>query len=637
MRKLIWVLLPLLASGLFIAANAATRSYIYPVQNRCTGGFGTLAYSQNVVSGNLLTVSLFTWSGSVASVTITDTVGTSFSLAKNQDNAGGNHVAIYKGAAGGSGANTITLSGATGSFNGYCIHEIYGASTTVDATAGVDNGASPVSLSLTTTVDNTYIQAAIAGFHSNNSFTVTSNTNQYLIGLVTGGDAIGVTSSVNTNTAGSNSIGFNIVNAPDNSPMAAVAFRPKAISTFYDTRTPAGMTSGAYCIPVPLANISGTITNYVMPFVGQYTWMADTPTGFAVSGNSGHDIRPYGDSGCSTTPLSYHRQGRDATNGFSVFRIVVPTASNSTTIYMKIGGTGDTADTSTTLGAADSSIIDAVLWGFPGTIDPASLGTDGITFTGTNSPSSAYLPMGAGVYMPRSSNAYFNFLADAGHSYNLSAYGFPVGSAVSSWSLWFQNAPETRTQMIANSGGYFGGWGCVLHAGGCTGATSNGARQFVKRNPNFGADFGWTTGSYDSSDPSVSQASSDYLTTDSKPHRATMIFTPAGSQLNAGTVLLRIDGVTVSATYVTGTNVPATTDGGAPNASEVNWGRAPAHGVGHVNATLGPAMVYNRALSTDEDTTYYTCELSPGSCYSFGTAVPAGGGSSSRHIPAQSY
>lgn len=608
------------------ACVAVTRSYVYPVQSRCTGGFGTLAYNQNVVSGNLLIVSLFTYSGSVASVTITDTVGTSFSLVRNQDNVGANHVAVYAGSAGGSGANTISLSGATGSFNGYCIHEVYGASTTVDTSAGVDNGSSPVSLTLTTTVDNTFLYAAIAGYHNNNSFTVTSNTNQYLLGVVTGGDAIGTTASINTNTAGSNSIGFNIVNSPDNSPMVAVAFAPKTISTFYDTRTPAGMTSGAYCIPVPLANISGTITNYVMPLVGWYTWMADTPTGFAVSGNSGHDIRPYSDSSC-TTPLSYNRQYRNATTGFSVFRIVVPSASNSTTVYMKIGGTGDTADTSTTLGAADSSIVDAVLWGDPTSVSGASVGTDGITLSANSSPSGAYLPMGAGTYFPKSSNGFWNFGPDSGHGYNLSSYGFPVGSNVSSWSMWFQGAPETRTQTIANSGAFFGGWGCVLHAGGCTGATSNGARQFVKRNPSFGNDFGWTTGDYDSGDPSVSLASADYLVAYGDLHRATMIYTPSGAQLNAGTVLLRIDGVTVSATYVTGTNVPNTTDGGVASASEFTLGRAAAHSKGNVNATIGPVMVYNRALTTSEDDTYNTCDRSPGSCYSFGTAVSAGGGS----------
>jgi hypothetical protein len=223
------------------------------VQSNARTTIGSLAFVQNVTSGNLIVVSLYTFSGSVNAATVTDTLGTTFALAADQ--TGSNNLAIYYGAATGSGADTIAVSGTSGSFDGMAIHEFYGLQAVVDATAKTYGGSNPVSINVVTTVANDYIYAAIAGFHntmryseSNNGYTlfttVDGNDNLASEGKLAG--AAGTYAASMTTTFGSTG----------DQPFIAVAFKTSSVTA----PTPIKIVQQAQCVQA-----SGTATTCAFP------------------------------------------------------------------------------------------------------------------------------------------------------------------------------------------------------------------------------------------------------------------------------------------------------------------------------------------------------------------------------------
>jgi hypothetical protein len=210
----------LLISLLLLSPFAWAGTYVRNVQNTCQSTIASLAFPHAVTSGDLLLVSMYTFSGSVNAATVTDTVGTTYTLAKDQ--TGSNNIAVYKGLAAGSGANTVAVSGTSGSFNGMCINEIYGVTGTIDATAATYSGSNPATLSLTTAANNEYIFAAMAGFHNTNAFS--PGTGYDFIGAVNGNDGMGAEGKLIA-TAGANTVTMSITNnSVGDNPFVAIAF-----------------------------------------------------------------------------------------------------------------------------------------------------------------------------------------------------------------------------------------------------------------------------------------------------------------------------------------------------------------------------------------------------------------------------
>jgi hypothetical protein len=230
----------LLISLLLLSPFAWAGTYVRNVQNTCQSTIASLAFPHAVTSGDLLLVSMYTFSGSVNAATVTDTVGTTYTLAKDQ--TGSNNIAVYKGLAAGSGANTVAISGTSGSFNGMCINEIYGVTGTIDATAATYSGSNPATLSLTTAANNEYIFAAMAGFHNTNAFSPGSGYD--FIGAINGNDGMGAEGKLIA-TAGSNTVSMSITNnsAGDN-PFVAIAFTTSNVTA---PITPINIVQSATC------------------------------------------------------------------------------------------------------------------------------------------------------------------------------------------------------------------------------------------------------------------------------------------------------------------------------------------------------------------------------------------------------
>lgn len=116
-----------------------------------------LAYPGSVTAGNLLIASGSTL-GTISG--ITDSVGTSWTVVQTSTYGSfGLSLFIAYGIAGGSGANTISVNLATGTFTSFAIDEFSGVNATpLDANGGTSTGTSTTpSDSITTVADNALI------------------------------------------------------------------------------------------------------------------------------------------------------------------------------------------------------------------------------------------------------------------------------------------------------------------------------------------------------------------------------------------------------------------------------------------------------------------------------------------------
>lgn len=115
-------------------------------------GSASGSFGSNVTAGDLLVIGVHTQTP-VTNVTITDSLGTAYTLVTSLVAPGGSHnvtCGIFAGVASASGANTVTASGTSG-YTGLCCSEFSGVSATVDASGGNYNESTAGTVSLTTT------------------------------------------------------------------------------------------------------------------------------------------------------------------------------------------------------------------------------------------------------------------------------------------------------------------------------------------------------------------------------------------------------------------------------------------------------------------------------------------------------
>ncbi len=219
-----------------------------------TGAGDSLAFTNPVTSGNLLVVA-FKTEGSPASITVTDTLGTAYTLAASVTGES-NNLVVYTGTVPASGTNTVTIGSAPASYDRLAIMEVAGVGA-IDATATLYNsaGTNPESLSVTTTVPNDFLLFVVAGFHNADTFTFGGG---FALDAQAGGnDALAIGHKLGA-AAGSYTANVNIAGGADNSPLIMIAFKPANTSTpgvdgdFYLDLTGKGLwgprTGGAYSL-----------------------------------------------------------------------------------------------------------------------------------------------------------------------------------------------------------------------------------------------------------------------------------------------------------------------------------------------------------------------------------------------------
>jgi hypothetical protein len=155
--------------------TAASPNY-YPrlvqANARCEGSGSpfTLAYNNNVVSGDILAFALNNVNASSTPTGISDTVGTTYTLQVHQATGTSNGMWIYTGVAAGSGANTLSV---TGSFSFACltVAEFSGltGSGTATNTGGQTTSSGTMTWSQTVSNNNSIVFAAVGGFHSSDT------------------------------------------------------------------------------------------------------------------------------------------------------------------------------------------------------------------------------------------------------------------------------------------------------------------------------------------------------------------------------------------------------------------------------------------------------------------------------------
>lgn len=177
---LLFLLIPSLCFGA-IAEVASRRA----TQTSLTAASDTLAFPNNVTSGNLLIIAGTVWDtdGAIAGATVSDSVGTTYTkkFCTEVPTASGAVPFIMYGIAAGSGANTVTLDpdGGTNSFS-YSIDEFSGVDTgsplDVDGGSSTGSGSGTGSDAITTGVANALIIGVIGwtgadGFTPGGSYT----------------------------------------------------------------------------------------------------------------------------------------------------------------------------------------------------------------------------------------------------------------------------------------------------------------------------------------------------------------------------------------------------------------------------------------------------------------------------------
>lgn len=100
---------------------------------------------------------------------------------------------------------------------------------------------------------------------------------------------------------------------------------------------------------------SGPHTNFPMPVVGTYSYLATVANGGKVQDAQGDDIGFYSNSDCSTGKLDWERVGYTATTGAVEFYVEVGSLDDGAVIYMCYGDATITTDQSNKTGVWDSN------------------------------------------------------------------------------------------------------------------------------------------------------------------------------------------------------------------------------------------------------------------------------------------
>ncbi len=156
--------------------------------NTSTGN--AVAFRGNVTSGDLLIYSYKSENTGSAPTTVTDTLGTSYTLRVNKQVGTSNAVWVYTGIAPSSGANTVTANGSTLNFPCSQVTEIAGPVGSYTDNGGQTTSSGTMTWTQTVSTANSIVYAVCGGFSSADLFQMTgigfSATSQ-----ANGGDAIG--------------------------------------------------------------------------------------------------------------------------------------------------------------------------------------------------------------------------------------------------------------------------------------------------------------------------------------------------------------------------------------------------------------------------------------------------------------
>jgi hypothetical protein len=397
---------------------------------------------------------------------------------------------------------------------------------------------------------------------------------------------------------------------------------PNGFVLMVDSASPAGMTSGAYCIPLTIDHTKIPNTDqsdFPLLVRGVYPWMADTSNGgFAVVGNSCHDIRFYSDSACTST-LDFLRVFCTNTSGDFAARVRVPTASHTvdTVIYVKIGGTGDTSDLSTSW-MGSYSYVGVYPLGSPTSLDTADYGSAGLDLNNSQagSPAPCISPVGGCVQIPNDATTVIGWVPTGTDS--IGAHGYPTGTV----------AFHMRGLVRFNAVSAFStsGTGICDDCSPFSFGKANGtgmaglSREYRPGVPSIL--YGFTTGSFGSGSPSKSlqgNVSSPNFVADTAWHWIDIDRAANGDNINA--MSMYFDGQLVTTPFVvTGTNVPNidNANGVSGGPAEIRIGRDAGHGAAWFTGEVAQWETHSVTRSADYVASRYKNESS--TSYSFGTA-----------------
>jgi hypothetical protein len=399
-----------------------------------------------------------------------------------------------------------------------------------------------------------------------------------------------------------------------------------APTTFYTVGSAvAGATCGSagqYAIPVTIdhTKVPSTQSNYQYVLSTTYKCFATKTNGGSTNNANGYDIGVFSDNTC-TTRLASEMPDWDSTTGRIQLYGLISSVSSSvdTPLWACTGNPSISTDQSnkTTLWGAQG-VVNMMHFGTPSSLGLVSSGGDGLTFTGTGVAATGLI--GGGVKMPTSSDS-LGFVP--GTPYLLSTFGYPVGStAPRSITTYIRGNDNTYAQCASSGECSPGGYGCTAHGGGCTGATGFVLQHATPTSSN--SYLGLNTGQFSSGSPSIATSFVDF--DDGRWHRVDAVCPTNGGAISTCSVYLGgvVDG---APTLVSGATVLATTDGGAPSASEVRIGRDAAHSAGPWVGWLDEFRVTSTAPSADRITTETNNQTAPWSFSTLGTPAVVTSGS----------
>jgi hypothetical protein len=408
-------------------------------------------------------------------------------------------------------------------------------------------------------------------------------------------------------------------------------------SIVLDANTPTGLAAGANCVARTIQNTyvpNTNRTNYQLLLHGYWWWMADiTHGGYAVNGNSGHDIRLYSNNTC-TSALNFERVYWSNTTGQALFRVLVPTVltASTTTVYVKIGSPSDTSDLSSATNTWPSGWVGVYEWGSPTSLGLVSSGTDGITLTSTGSSVPSLGPMGPAAYVPNDGASTIGFTAL--NADTISSRGYVITSgAPRHMACWFKNDYNSNARCTANGGD------CTIMSTGKANAAgdggafqtmwNNGTTQLLGMPSNPG--FQTATGAQIAASTATSNvflASTNYSWTKFDVDYAT----PGAA---TSTMVLNVNGTTVTTPFTLNPASVINTANGSTfgvDQAEVRFARDAGHGVGFYTGQIGLCTYTSTSLGADEVQTRYNNEVTPFLFSLWGASSPVSSGANRRRV-----
>lgn len=257
----------------FLVVICSLASAQLPALLQMSTGGQTCAFPQNVVSGNTLIVAAH----SESTVTgISDTRTSSFTLI-DSNTSGGAFAYVWLASAGGSGADTVTITGTNSFTQMVCFEWPATLGTTVDAHANGSYSGTPATVttsSLTTSTNGDFLISFMSGFQSGGHLIPTAPT-QFLAGAG-GNDSYGVGYRFTGTNGSYNAVFSNTANTKGG--YVILALKPSAITI---------VTSS---LPTAASTDSYSYTLQAVGGAGAYTWSVSSgalPAGISLNSSTG--------------------------------------------------------------------------------------------------------------------------------------------------------------------------------------------------------------------------------------------------------------------------------------------------------------------------------------------------------------